>query len=81
MNDYTRGILVGMGFSLAVVEKHCPLKEQGPSNDAYDEIRSTADTLLIGSSINSMDAVLCMLPGEIPKDIGELPKSEDSEAA
>ncbi len=80
MNDYTKGILVGIGYSLAVIEKHCPLKELGPSNDAYDEIRSTADTVLIGSSINAMDATLCMLPDEIPKDMGKLPEGDVEEA-
>jgi hypothetical protein len=81
VNDYIKGVLVGLGYAEAIIDKHCDFNELGPSSDAVNEIHDTITSLVYGSSINAVDAIICMLPIEIPKDMGELPNKPDDETA
>jgi len=65
LNDFIMGLLEGMCYAMALLNKHLPKDEKGPAIDAISEIDDEIARILYGSTIRGLPDKLALLPREL----------------
>jgi len=76
LNDYCQGLLEGMAFAEALLNKHLPENDTGPACDAIDEIDTVMMKILYGVAIRSVPDKVALLPTELPVEDAVKPGDE-----